>query len=79
MQKTFEKVGAHQHVLVRSDPKRPSSRPAGSEAPEETKSTEVKLLTSKERREAENERSGDFETPEPPVHGIHTFAPQAFD
>ena len=59
--KTFEKVGLHKQVLVRSDLKRPTStRSAGSKGPEESEPSEVKLLTF----EAENSRAiGDLRDP----------------
>ena len=56
--KTFEKVGAHQHVLVRADLKRRSlTGPVGTQPSAEDGPKKTKLLTFKERREAENERS----------------------
>ena len=56
--KTYEEVGAHQHVLIRADLKRPSSAgPAGAQPSVEDGPKKTKLLTFKERREAENERS----------------------
>ena len=45
--KTFEKVGAHQHVLIRADLKRPSSAgPAGTQPSVEDGPKKTKLLTS---------------------------------
>ena len=56
--KTFEKVGLHQNVLVRADLKRSTvPSPLTAEPSGQPDDKAVKLLTAKERREAENERA----------------------